>query len=71
MTKEETIAMLHHIAETISGFDGVIKGLLLINDYITDIKSKEQINATNPSKDNVIRRHYMYLRFRITGRESA
>ena len=41
MTKEETVAMLHHIAETISGFDGVIKGLLLINDYITDIKSKE------------------------------
>ena len=41
MTKEEIIAMLHHIAETMSGFDGTIKGLLLINDYITDLKSKE------------------------------
>lgn len=41
MTKEEIIEMLHAIAKTISGFDGVIKGLLLINDYITNLKSKE------------------------------
>lgn len=42
MTQEEIIAMLHKIAETISGFDGTIKGLLLINDYITDLRSKKE-----------------------------
>lgn len=41
MKDEEIIAMLHKIAETISGFDGTIRGLLLINDYIMDLKAKE------------------------------
>lgn len=40
MTNEEIIEMLHDIVKTISGFDGVIRGLLKINDYIMKLKGE-------------------------------
>lgn len=47
MNKEEIIEMLHDIAKTISGFDGTVKGLLKINDYIMKLKE----NTTTENSD--------------------
>lgn len=47
MNKEEVIEMLHDIAKTISGFDGTVKGLLKINDYIMKVKE----NTTTDDSD--------------------
>lgn len=40
MTNKEIIEMLHELAKVISGFDGVVKGLLKINDYIMKLKDQ-------------------------------
>lgn len=49
MNKEEIIEMLHDIAKTISGFDGTVKGLLKINDYIMKLKE----NTTTDGSDEL------------------
>lgn len=47
MNKEEIIEMLHDIAKTVGGFDGQVRGILKINDYVMKLKE----NTTTENSD--------------------